>query len=117
MKAISMQKEQCIFCSIISQKIPAPIIAQNDDVFVIKDINPRAPTHYLLITKKHISSLNTLESTDMHLTQSLFSMAQELAQTMPNQSCRLIINNGKTSGQSVFHLHMHFLSGKKMVDF
>lgn len=109
--------DQCIFCSILSAKIPAPIIAQTDDVFVIKDINPKAPIHYLIITKKHIPSLNDMQQTDIHLTSSLLSMAQQLAQTAPDNACRLIINNGTVSGQSVFHMHMHFLSGKTMTDF
>ena len=112
-----MHTNECIFCSILSQKIPAPIIAENDAVFVIKDINPKAPIHYLIITKKHIHSLQQMAQTDAHLTTSLFLMAQHLAEKTPDNSCRLIMNNGATSGQSVFHMHVHFLAGKIMTDF
>lgn len=112
-----MKIEQCIFCAILSQTIPAQIIAQNDDIFVIKDINPKAPIHYLLITKKHIHSLQAMEHDDSFLAASLFAMAQKLTLELPNPSCRLIMNNGAPSGQSVFHMHMHLLSGKAMTDF
>ena len=112
-----MTTNSCIFCSILSQEISAPIIAHNDDVFVIKDINPKAPVHYLIMPKKHIHSLQEMEQSDAHLTASLFMMAQQLAATLPDKSCRLIMNNGKNSGQKVFHMHLHFLSGKTMTDF
>lgn len=107
----------CIFCKIIAQEIPAKVIAQNDHVLVIQDIAPKAPIHYLIITKKHIPDISSLTPHDNTLINSIIAMSQELARHLSgSQSFRLVNNNGSDSGQSVFHLHFHFLSGKKMLD-
>ena len=108
----------CIFCSIISKKIPATIIAENDNVIVIEDIAPKAPVHYLIIPKKHTPSISALNKSDASVGGDIFLMAQQLSNTIPGlDSFRLLINNGVDAGQTVDHLHCHFLSGKKMSDF
>lgn len=106
----------CVFCAIIHQNLPSTVIAQNETLIVIKDIAPKAPVHYLIISKKHIPCLSDMPVEDMPLAQDFFIMAQHLAQNLSGQPAfRLVINNGTQAGQQVFHLHCHFLSGKKMV--
>jgi histidine triad (HIT) family protein len=106
----------CIFCSIISKKIPATIITENDDVIVIKDIAPKAPIHYLVIPKKHVRDL--CDSSAPQLMLPVIEATQLLrTQHLIPASFRTIINTGAQSGQSVFHLHMHLVAGKTMSDF
>ena len=108
----------CIFCKIIHGDIPAKKIAQNDHVIVIQDIAPKAPVHYLVIPKKHIQDVASLGPEDIHLAGELFHMASHLAQNLSgSQAFRLITNNGSDAGQTVFHLHIHFLAGKQMGGF
>ncbi len=103
----------CIFCKIISGQIPSTKIQENDDVIVIKDIHPQAPIHYLIIPKKHIKNVQSCESQDQNLLGALFMMAQKLStQTIGAQEFKLVSNNGASVGQSVFHIHVHFLAGK-----
>ncbi len=112
-----MQKNSCIFCSIVAKTIPAQLIAENDQCIVIKDIHPKAPVHYLIISKKHITCLQEMNSEDAPVAADLL-MAQQLSQTLPQpQAFRLLMNNGADAGQSVHHIHLHFLSGKKLTDF
>ena len=113
-----MTKSECIFCKIVDGKIPATIIDQNDQVMVIKDLYPKAPTHYLIIPKKHVCDIASLDKETANLMGSIALMAQKIAHEKLNDAAfRLIINNGPDAGQSIFHLHCHFLSGKKMSDF
>jgi len=113
-----MKNESCIFCKIISGEIPATVVAQNDDVFVIQDRAPKAPVHYLIMPKVHIENVKELEEANSHYVAKMMLMAKELSKKLSgSQSFRLIINNGADSGQSVFHMHCHFLSGKTMTDF
>ena len=103
----------CVFCKIIAGDIPAQIVAENAEVIVIKDINPRTPLHYLIIPKKHVPDISSLTPDDRQLAGSLLMMAQELSQQDPKaREFRLVSNNGATVGQVVFHIHLHFLAGK-----
>lgn len=113
-----MIAKDCLFCKIIEKKIPAKIIAEDDNVIVIQDIVPKAPTHYLIIPKKHIENVRMLEETDAYIVSSMMLMAKKLSNMVSgNGSFRIIINNGAEVGQTVFHLHLHFLAGKKLTDF
>jgi histidine triad (HIT) family protein len=113
-----MSHNDCVFCKIIAGTIPAIVIAQNDDVIVIQDRVPKTPIHYLIIPKKHIQSIQTLQADDASLVGAMMLMAQEVAKKTDGASdFRLLANNGAGVGQSVFHLHFHFLAGKKMSDF
>ena len=106
------EQQSCIFCKIIAGSIPAKIIAHNGIVIVIQDITPKAPIHYLIIPKTHVHDVSSLSADTAHIPSELFLMAQKVALDLPgDKSYRLVVNNGKGSGQSVFHLHMHLLAG------
>jgi len=108
----------CLFCKIINKELQATIIDENDDVVVIKDIAPKAPVHYLIIPKKHIKDIQSVQKKDADLVAKILFMVQKISKKLPgSQAFRLIVNNGSDVGQSVFHMHWHFLSGKKMLDF
>lgn len=109
----AMAETNCIFCKIIARQIPSNIVAENNEIIVIKDINPKAPIHNLIIPKKHIPDIQSFTPEDMHLSQSMIAMAQELHQK-DKEDFRLVVNSGKNAGQVVFHLHMHYLSGGQL---
>ena len=110
--------QDCIFCKIIERKIPTELIEENDSVVVIKDIAPKAPIHYLIIPKNHIESVAHMGEGHGADGLAVLQMAQKLGKSLPgSQSFRLIMNNGVDAGQTVFHMHCHFISGKKLSDF
>ena len=107
--------DACIFCKIIAKEIPSTIIAQNEEIIVIKDINPKAPIHYLIIPKKHVVDITKFEASDKNLAGAMVLMAQQLAQQLPgSKAFRLVVNNGADAGQIVFHTHFHFLAGNTL---
>lgn len=104
--------QECIFCKIISGIIPAKKIYESDDIIVIADIAPKAPIHYLIIPKKHISNIQSCNQEDQEMLGSILLVAQHLSVNMLNNcEFKLVVNNGKSVGQSVFHIHFHFLAG------
>ncbi|OQA35785.1 MAG: HIT-like protein [Candidatus Dependentiae bacterium ADurb.Bin331] len=108
-----MSSSSCIFCKIISHQIPAKLIDETNNLIVIADIAPKASIHYLIIPKKHVADIQSLTGADAVLAGEMIMMAQKLSQQLmvPN-AFKLVINSGAAAGQHVFHLHMHFLSGK-----
>lgn len=109
---VKMFDSECIFCKIIQKQIPSKIIKENDDVLVIEDISPKAPVHYLVIPKKHIVNIKSMVEQDLDFAKPMLKMVNELAQEV--DSFNLVANNGKGAGQSVFHMHWHFISGKNL---
>lgn len=110
-----MAIDACLFCSIIERKIPAKIVAENEQCLAFRDINPMADFHVLIIPKVHVKSINELNPDHASALASMALMAQELAQqfSLADDGYRLVINTGARAGQSVFHLHMHMLAGRE----
>jgi histidine triad (HIT) family protein len=109
-----MFDQSCIFCKIITKTIPSTIIKETDDIIIIQDIAPKAPTHYLILPKKHIESVAHLTPADGLYSEKLFAAARDIAAEKSISAFNIVINNGAGAGQSVFHLHLHFLAGKNI---
>tara|TARA_Y100000768_G_scaffold385863_1_gene372925 strand:- start:4948 stop:5289 length:342 start_codon:yes stop_codon:yes gene_type:complete len=104
-----------LFEKIISKEIPADIIYEDDISIVIKDISPQAPTHLLIIPKKVIPKLSDATKEDQEVLGHLMLLAGKIAEELGlDETFRLVINNGAKAGQSVFHLHLHLLSGRSL---
>ncbi len=106
----------CIFCQIVAGKIPSEILYQDEEVIAFRDINPQAPTHLLIIPKKHIPSLTHLPEVDSPLMAHMVSIANQLAKRegVAESGYRLVINCGTEGGQLVPHLHLHLLGGRQL---
>ena len=106
---------ETLFEKIIKKEIPADIIYEDDISIVIKDINPQAPTHLLIIPKKVIPKLSDSSEEDQEVLGHLMLVAGKVAEQMNlDNTFRIVINNGAKAGQSVFHLHLHLLSGRSL---
>ena len=102
----------CIFCQIVTHKLPAEIVFEDEDLVVFKDINPDAPIHLLIVPKKHIDTLNSLDEQTVGIVAKMVLVAKQMAEVLKTQSgYRLMINCGREAGQVVFHLHMHLMGG------
>jgi len=106
----------CIFCKIIVGEIPSKKIYEDDEMFAFYDIKPMAPVHFLIIPKKHIDNLLVLEDGDTALVGRLFAKARDLAVQLGcgDKGGRFIINAKSDGGQTVDHLHIHFLGGRAL---
>ena len=106
----------CVFCKIIAGEIPADIPYQDEEVIAFRDINPVAPTHLLIVPKKHIPSLGHLSEAESALVGDMVKIANQLAEGegISESGYRLVINCGEGGGQLVPHLHMHLLGGRKL---
>jgi histidine triad (HIT) family protein len=105
----------CLFCRIAAGEIPATKVHEDDLVFAIRDINPQAPTHVLVMPRVHVVSAADLAETDAPLLGRLFSVAAALARSEGlDDGWRLVSNVGPDGGQSVAHLHLHLLGGRPM---
>jgi len=108
-------EQDCIFCKIVAGDIPAEIIYQDDDVLAFRDINPQAPTHFLVIPKRHIKDPASLVDDDRGLVGELMLTGARLAKEQGLENgYRMVINNGAKAGQTVFHIHLHVLGGRNM---
>lgn len=105
----------CIFCGIVSGEVKSQIVYENDDVVAFKDLNPQAPTHLLIIPKKHISRLDASQDGDAELLGKVLLAARDLAKKLDLKDFRLVTNNGKGAGQTVDHLHFHLMSGRRFL--
>ena len=105
---------KCLFCDIVAGKAPAAIIHQDEDSVAFKDIHPQAPTHILLVSRKHIESLAASGEEDASLLGRLQRQAARLAAQAQLESFRLVTNSGAGAGQTVAHLHYHLLGGRRM---
>jgi histidine triad (HIT) family protein len=105
-----------LFTRIIQREIPANIIFENDQVLAFEDIHPQAPHHILIIPKKEIPTINDLDRKDAPLIGELFLAAKEIAAArgVAESGYRVVMNCNQDGGQTVFHLHLHFLAGRAL---
>lgn len=108
----------CIFCQIVAGKVPSKIVYEDAEVIVFPDINPKAPIHLLIASKKHIPSLAHLSEAELPLIAHMVNIANRLAKekSISERGYRLVANCGEEGGQLVPHLHIHLLGGKKLKD-
>src|ERR1700693_518883 len=101
----------CIFCKIVRKELPGTIVAETDDGVAFRDLHPGAPTHVLVVPRKHMASLNDANPDDAELLGRLMLLAHDVAKKdgLEAKGYRVVINNGAGVGQSVFHLHLHVL--------
>ena len=104
-----------LFLKIISREIPADIVYESDDVLAFMDVNPQAPLHVLIIPKTHIRTINDMQTSDTELFGKLFLAAREIAieQGVAEDGYRVVMNCNSAAGQTVFHVHLHLLGGRK----
>lgn len=103
----------CLFCKIINKEVPSDIIYEDEKVISFKDIHPKAPTHFLILPKKHIPSVDHLEEIDRELAGNLFLVAKNIARDKNLNGYKLVVNVGREGGQLIDHLHLHLLAGWK----
>jgi histidine triad (HIT) family protein len=110
------EMEKCIFCEIAEKRIESKIVYEDDKVVAFKDIHPQAPVHVLIIPRKHIPGVTSLEEGDRELVGHMFLVSQQLASDFSVHQCgfRLVVNSGPDAGQAVNHLHLHVLGGRTM---
>lgn len=108
---------ECIFCRIVSGEVESEILYQDEDVVALRDINPQAPTHLLIMPRAHISSLAEVGADQEWLLGHLIHVAGELAKRegIAESGYRLVINSGPDAGQEVPHLHLHLLGGRPLI--
>ncbi len=106
--------EHCLFCRIIERRAAAKFVYEDDQIVAIEDVNPQAPTHLLVIPRKHIASLKEATAQDESVLGHLFAVAAQLARErgLDSKGYRTVVNTGSSAGQSVFHLHVHLLGGR-----
>ena len=106
----------CLFCKFVSGEIKPDIVHEDEHVLAFRDINPQAPTHILVIPKRHIPTLNDLQDGDGELVGRLYLAAQRIAEAegIAEAGYRTLVNCNEEAGQTVFHIHLHLLGGRPM---
>ena len=108
--------ENCIFCKIVRGEIPSPRVLEGEDFIAIRDINPAAPVHVLVIPRKHVESVAHLEDGDSALAGTLLVAARDVARQegVAESGYRVVITTGREGGQTVGHLHVHVIGGQQL---
>ncbi len=106
----------CLFCKIVAGEIPADIIHETETTVAFRDINPQAPTHVLIIPRKHIATINDIEDEDREIIGSLYTAARNIAvaEGIADEGYRVVMNCNAGAGQTVFHVHLHLIGGRPM---
>jgi histidine triad (HIT) family protein len=104
----------CLFCRIAAGEIPSQAVFSDDRIYAFRDIAPKAPTHVLVIPRKHIAKLADAGEADRELVGEVVARAAAIARDLGLEHYRLVANNGEGAGQTVFHLHFHLLGGRPM---
>lgn len=111
-----MSNDDCLFCKIAGGDIPADIIYESDTAVAFRDINPQAPTHVLVIPRRHIATINDLQDGDQEVVGDLFMVAAQIAAEdgIADDGYRVVMNCNAGAGQTVFHIHLHLVGGRAM---
>ncbi len=106
----------CLFCKIIAREIPSNKVFENDTIFAFRDIDPKAPTHILIIPKEHITTTNDLNDSHKSLVGEILITAKDIAEQegIADSGYRTVFNCNKDGGQAVYHIHLHLLGGREM---
>lgn len=104
----------CLFCGIVSGEVPGDLVLTTDDVVAFRDLNPVAPTHVLVVPRRHAQNAAGTAESDPALMGALVSAAAEVALREGLSDYRLVLNTGEGAGQSVFHTHLHVLGGRSL---
>lgn len=106
--------DNCLFCKIIAGEIPAAKLYEDAEILAFADISPQAPTHFLVIPKKHIAGPSAMSESDEALIGKVMRIGAQIAKEKGISQFRSVINNGAEAGQTVFHFHLHILGGRSM---
>lgn len=108
--------EDCLFCKIINGEIPSKKVYEDEVAVAIRDINPQAPVHILILPRKHIPSLNDVNEEDKEILGHLFIVAKKIAEKegIAERGYRTVVNCNREAGQTIFHIHIHLLGGRLM---
>jgi histidine triad (HIT) family protein len=106
--------KDCLFCKIVAKEIPAKVVLEDEETVAFEDLNPQAPTHVLIVPRRHLATLNELAPEDDAVIGRLQRVAAGLARTrgFDRQGYRTVMNCNQAAGQSVFHVHLHLLGGR-----
>ena len=107
---------ECLFCKIVTGEIPSEKVYETDSVYAFRDVNPQAPVHVLIIPKVHIATINDIEESHSELIGQLYLAAKEIAvqENIAEAGYRVVMNCNAEAGQTVFHIHLHLLGGRKL---
>lgn len=106
----------CLFCKIAARQVKAEVVRETEDLVAFRDIRPQAPTHVLVVPKRHVPTLNELSEADAPLIGRMFLLAKEIARAekIDQTGYRTVFNVHRDAGQTVFHIHLHLLGGRPM---
>jgi histidine triad (HIT) family protein len=112
-----MGSADCLFCKIVAGDIPSSKVYEDDDLFAFDDVSPQAPTHVLIVPRRHIDSLDKAEASDQELLGKLMLAAADIAREkgFAKDGYRVVINTNENGGQTVFHLHVHLMGGRQFI--
>ena len=110
------ENNDCLFCRIVEKKVPADIVYESDDIIAFKDIEPKAPIHCLIIPKKHISTINDIDGSNSNIIGLMYEAVAQLARSfnVDKEGYRVVMNCNSDGGQTVYHIHLHFLAGRQL---
>lgn len=108
--------ENCLFCRIVKGELPSRRVHEDDQVVAFHDVDPKAPTHILVVPRRHVASVSAFEEADAGLAGRLIMVAARIAESagIAQGGYRLVLNTGQDAGQSVDHVHLHVLGGRSM---
>ena len=110
-----MSEADCIFCKIFRKEIPANEVLRTDDALVFRDLNPQAPSHMLVIPRRHATDLGSfVAAAEPAEVGDLFALASQAGRAASPGGYRVVVNEGPDAGQTVFHLHLHVLAGRPL---